>query len=240
VELRTGESTIAAKRDDFVTTDLYVRWLLSLGGGTEAIWSGVEKPVQRQVRKSRKMGVSIRFADQREDAALYHRLHLGTRTGKHGMPAQPRRFFLELWDRFASDGTLQILFAEYAGTPIAGMVLLAAGNTVRYAYGASNDAFLHLAPNNLLMWESITWAASKGYQFFDMGRTAQNNHGLMEFKRRWGATPVSLPYYYSPRVAGLASTSEQSRKYQLLTAGWKRIPLPLASILGGSLYKHLG
>ena len=51
---------------------------------------------------------------------------------------------------------------------------------------------------------------------------------------------MPLPYYYSPRVAGLASTSEHSRKYQMLTAGWKRMPLPLASTLGGLLYKHLG
>lgn len=240
VELRAGVSSVLAERDDFVATDNYVSWRLALGTGEEHIWSGVQKPVQRQVRKSRKLGVTIRFAQQREDMDMYHRLHVGTRTGKHGMPAQPRTFFRGLWDRFSDDGTLQVLFAEHEGRTIAGMVLFAAGDTVRYAYGASEEQSLHLAPNNLLMWEAITWAAGKGFQVFDMGRTACDNEGLMEYKRKWGATAEPLPYFYSPRVAGLASTSEHSRKYQMLTACWKRLPLPVASTLGGILYKHLG
>lgn len=240
VELRTGPSVAVAERDDFIASDNYVCWRVALAAGEERVWSEVQKPVQRQVRKSRKLGVSIRFAQQREEMDIYHRLHVGTRSGKHGMPAQPRAFFRGLWDRFAEDGTLQVLFAEHEGRAIAGMVLFAYGDTVRYAYGASEDKTLHLAPNNLLMWESITWAISKGYQFFDMGRTAQDNPGLMEFKRKWGASATPLPYYYWPRIAGLASTSEASRKYQILTACWKRLPLPVASTLGGALYKHLG
>lgn len=240
VELRTGPSAVMAERDDFVAADNYVSWRLALAGGEDSVWSGVQKPVQRQVRKSRKLGVTIRFAQQRADMDLYHRLHVGTRTGKHGMPAQPRAFFQGLWDRFSADGTVQVLFAEYEGQTIAGMVLFAAGDTVHYAYGASEERLLHLAPNNLLMWGSIAWAIGKGYRFFDMGRTARDNQGLMEFKRKWGAVADPLPYYYSPRVAGLASTSEASRKYQILTACWKRLPQPIAASLGGMLYKHLG
>jgi CelD/BcsL family acetyltransferase involved in cellulose biosynthesis len=240
VELRTGPSEILAGRDDFVASDVYVRWRLALEVGEDAVWSGLPKPVQRQVRKSRKMGVTIRVAGEREDMSRYHRLHVGTRTGKHGMPAQPVTFFQALWDQFSRDGSMRVAFAEHEGIAIAGMVLFAAGNTVRYAYGASEERFLHLAPNNLLMWESIAWAAASGFKYFDMGRTARDNTGLMEFKRKWGATADPLPYFYSPRVAGLASTSEGSRKYQLLTACWKRLPLGVASSLGGMLYKHLG
>lgn len=240
VELRTGPSAILAERDDVVATDNFVSWRLELDPGENAVWSGVHKPVQRQVKKSRKMGVTIRPATQRSDMDLYHQLHVGTRSRKHGMPAQPRAFFRGLWDRFAADGTLRVLFAEHEGRAIAGMVLFAFGDTVRYAYGASDERSLQLAPNNLLMWESIVWAIDKGYHVFDMGRTARDNPGLMEFKRKWGATADPLPYYYWPRIAGLASTSEASRKYQILTACWKRLPLPVASTLGGALYKHLG
>jgi CelD/BcsL family acetyltransferase involved in cellulose biosynthesis len=240
IELRTGSSALLEERNDFIATDNYVSWRLVLAEGESSVWSGVQKPVQRQVKKSRKMGVTIRFAQQREEMDIYHRLHVGTRTGKHGMPAQPRAFFRGLWDRFGADGTMQVLFAEYEGRAIAGMVLFASGDTVRYAYGASEEQALHLAPNNLLMWESIAWAINNGYHIFDMGRTARDNQGLMEYKRKWGATAEPLPYYYWPQVAGLASTSETSRKYQVLTACWKRLPLPIASTLGGILYKHLG
>ena len=172
--------------------------------------------------------------------AHYYRLHLDTRSKKHGMPAQPRRFFFGLWDAFAASGAMQLLLAEYQESIIAGMILLASGTTVRYAYGASNESYLSLAPNNLLMWAAITWGCRQGYQTLDLGRTAQDHEGLMEFKRRWGAIKEPLPYYYYPHRAGLAATSESSWKFRLLTTCWKRLPTPIAGSLGGYLYKHLG
>jgi hypothetical protein len=62
----------------------------------------------------------------------------------------------------------------------------------------------------------------------------------MRFKRQMGAIMEPLPYYYYPRTAGLAATSERSWKYRLLTGCWRRLPLQVAAPLGGSLYKHLG
>ena len=120
------------------------------------------------------------------------------------------------------------------------MVLLSSETSIRYAYGASDERYLHLAPNNLLMWTAITLGCTQRYETFDLGRTARDNQGLMEFKRRWGAIQEPLPYYYYPHVEGLASTSEQSLKFRMLTACWKRLPLGVAAPLGGYLYKHLG
>jgi len=200
----------------------------------------LRKPVQHQVKKSQKLGVGVRVAQRREDVAQYYRLHLQTRCKKHGMPAQPQAYFYKLWDAFAGSGGMQLLLAEYQGMIIAGMILLASNTTIRYAYGASDEHYLHLAANNLLMWTAIKMGCMQGYQTLDMGRTACDNEGLMEFKRRWGAIKEPLPYYYYPHSAGLASTTESSWKFRLLTACWRRLPLSVAGPLGGSLYKHLG
>ena len=240
LELRTGVNGVLAKRADLIEGNLYVRWLLPLSADPDLVWSKVRKPVQRQVKKSQKLGVHVRISHQRDDMAHYYRLHLQTRCKKHGMPAQPQRYFFELWDTFAGDGTLQLLLAEYQGAIIAGMMLFVSGPTIRYAYGASDERFLNLAPNDLLMWTAIKSGCALGCQALDLGRTACDNEGLMEFKRRWGAIKEPLPYYYFPHVAGLASTSESSWKYRLLTTCWKQLPLPLAGSLGGYLYKHLG
>lgn len=240
LELRTGFNEALAKRRDLVEENLYVRWLMPLSTDSSQIWSNLRKPVQHQVKKSQKMGVQVRIAQKREDMLQYYRLHLKTRSKKHGMPAQPLRYFYELWDIFAARGAVQLLLAEYEEKVIAGMVLLASGSTIRYAYGASDEQYLKLAPNNLLMWKTIELGCNLGYQTLDLGRTAVDNEGLMEFKRRWGASQEALPYYYYPQVAGLASTSESSRKFQMLTSGWRRLPLSVTGPLGGSLYKHLG
>lgn len=240
LELRTGPNETLARRSDLVEEDLYVRWLLPLSKDPDTLSPKLRKPVQHQIKKSRKLGVQVRIAQQREDVEHYYRLHLQTRCKKHGMPAQPAQFFYGLWDNFAADGKMQLLLAEYEGQVIGGMVLLVSGTTVRYAYGASSASYLHLAPNNLLMWTAITWGCEHGYQVLDMGRTARENEGLMEFKRRWGAIQEPLPYYYYPATAGLVATSEQSRKFLLLTNCWKHLPVKVAGPLGGRLYKHLG
>jgi CelD/BcsL family acetyltransferase involved in cellulose biosynthesis len=240
LELRAGTHHVLAGRADLAEANLYVRWLLALDRDPAAVWAGLRKPVQRQIEKSRKSGLQVRTAERREDMRHYYRLHLRTRTKKHGMPTQPEPFFLALWDAFAATGDLHLLLAESDGVMVAGMLLLASGSTVRYAYGASDDRYLHLAPNNLLMWTAIAWACTQGYRSLDLGRTARDNQGLMEFKRRWGATSEPLPYYYYPQAAGLAATSESSWTYRALTGCWKRLPLPAAKALGAHLYKHLG
>ncbi|HEU0002890.1 MAG TPA: GNAT family N-acetyltransferase [Ktedonobacteraceae bacterium] len=241
LELRTGVSETLAKRQDLVEENqLYVRWLMPLSADPDNVWSSLRKPVQHQVKKAQKLGVQVRIAQKREDMEHYYRLHLQTRSKKHGMPAQPAQYFYGLWDAFASTGSVQLLLAEHEGRVIAGMILLASGSTIRYAYGASDEQFLKLAPNNLLMWTAITLGCTNGYQTLDMGRTSRDNEGLMEFKRRWGATLEALPYYYYPQIAGLASTSEESWKFRALTSCWKRLPLSVAATLGGKLYKHLG
>ncbi len=240
LELRTGVNSELSKRSDFVEGNLYVRWLMPLTADPDAVWSELRKPVQHQIKKSQKLGVQIRIAQSREEMAHYYRLHLQTRSKKHGMPVQPQRFFFGLWDTFAASGAMQLLLAEYQGATIAGIILLASGTTIRYAYGASDEQYLNLAPNNLLIWTAIRLGCAQGYRTLDLGRTACDNQGLMEFKRRWGATMEPLPYYYYPHIAGLAATAESSWKYRLLTACWKRLPLSIAGSLGGRLYKHLG
>lgn len=240
LELRTGRDETLARRRDLVEGNLYVRWLIPLDPDPDSIWSTLRKPVQHQVKKSQKYGVQVHIAQHREDMLQYYRLHLHTRCKKHGMPAQPQSYFFALWDNFAKSGAMQLLLAEHEGVVIAGMILLASGSIMRYAYGASDDRFLNLAPNNLLLWTAIKLGCTQGYETFDLGRTALDNQGLMEFKRRWGATQESLSYYYYPQMEGLASTSESSWKFRLLTGCWRKLPVTMAGSLGGYLYKHLG
>ncbi len=110
-----------------------------------------------------------------------------------GCPLNHDNYFFTLWDTFAVTGTLRLLLAEYEGNTIAGIILFASDTTLHYAYGASDEHHLKLAPNNLLYWDAITWGCEQGYKVFDLGRTARDNEGLMEFKRRWGAIQEPLP-----------------------------------------------
>lgn len=240
LELRTGINDVLAKRPDLVGGDLYVSWLKPVTADTHDVWLSIERSVREKIKKAQRLGVRVRIAQRREEVEHYYRLHLLTRSKKHGMPAQPRSYFYALWDTFAAGGTMQLWLAEHQGMIVASSISFTSGTTVRCAYNSSDESFLHLAPNHLLLWTTITWACTHGYQMLDIGRTACDNQGLMDFKRRWGTIKEPLPYYYYPLMTGLAATSERSRKYHLMTSCWKRLPLQMAGPLGGYFYKHLG
>lgn len=240
LELRTGINDVLARRSDLVEGNLYVRWLKPLIADSDTLWSSIERSVREKIKKAQRLGVQVRLVHHREEMEQYYRLHLLPRSKKHGMPAQSRRFFFELWDTFASTGTMQLWLAEHQGNTLAGEILLTSGQTIICVYNASDQRYLHLAPNHLLMWTTMKWACMQGYQMLDFGRTGCANKGLMDFKRRWGAIKEPLPYYYYPSIKGLVATPEDSWKYRLLTRCWRQLPLWIAGPLGGYLYEHLG
>jgi FemAB-related protein (PEP-CTERM system-associated) len=240
LELRAGASEALAQRADLVKSELYVHYVLPLQKDPEQIFRAVRPRMRSQVRKSERDGVSVRWGLERRDMDLFYQLHLQTRCRKHGMPAQPRRYFTGLWDAFAASGQVRLALAEYKGNCIAAVVLLIAGGTVTSSYVATDQRFLDLNATRAAEWAAIEWACANGYQMWDFGRTARESEGLKQYKRAWGAIEADLPYFYHPTITGLAATSETSKKYELLTSSWRQLPLALAEPLGGRLYRHLG
>jgi CelD/BcsL family acetyltransferase involved in cellulose biosynthesis len=240
LELRAGLNEVLARREDLAAGNLYTRWLVSLAPDPDLAWARLRPTARRKVKHARKQGVQIRLAEKREEMHEYYRLHLLTRTKKHGMPAQPLAFFLRLWDAFAPGGQLHLELAEYQGQVIAAHITALVGTGTRYLYGASDERFHELGAGYLLTWEAIARGGKLGYQQLDLGRTAYESPGLMQFKRSWGSCEQASPYYYFPAIAGLASTPESSRTYRVLTTCWRRLPLQISTPLGGYLYRHLG
>lgn len=240
LELRTGPDETLAAREDLSKSDLYVRYVLPLDRNPDRLFAGARPRMRSQVRKAERDGVTVRWGLERRDVDTFYQLHLQTRSGKHGMPAQPRRYFTGLWDAFAASGHVRLALAEYKGRCIAAVILLIAGGTVSSSYVATDQRYLDLNATRAAEWAAIEWACTNGYQLWDFGRTARASEGLKQYKRAWGATELDLPYFYYPKVAGLASTSESSRTYSLLTAYWRKLPLSVAEPLGARLYRHLG
>lgn len=240
LELRTGQNETLARRDDLATANLYANWLVDLDPDPQIPYKRLHQGARRKIKKARSLGVQVRIAEQRADMLEYYRLHLLTRSKKHGMPAQPLAFFLRLWDTCAPNGQIHLELAEYEGKAVAAHITAFHGKTARYLYGASDERYHDLGAGHLLTWEEIAWGCQHGYQQLDLGRTAYANPGLMQYKRSWGAREEPAPYYYYPAIQGLAATPESSRKYQLLTRCWKRLPLAISGPLGGYLYQHLG
>lgn len=162
--------------------------------------------VQRNIRRAERERVVVRPAATEEDVTeRYYALHVRTRR-RLGAPTQRRRFFALLWRRLLAPGHGFALLAERDGVPAAGAIFLAAGRTVVYKYGASDERLWSARPNHALFWEAIRRSCTAGATRFDFGRTDFADAGLREFKRAWGAAEEELVYSAlgaMPRAGGL-------------------------------------
>jgi hypothetical protein len=216
----------------------YQNHLLVLDREPEALFRSFHKnSIQQTVKKAQNGGIEIRRGDMQRDLEIFYHLHLMTRK-KHGVPVQPFRFFRNLWDALAPLEMLTLLLAHHEQKCVAGIIVLWFKGIGYYKYAASDDRFLRLRANQLLVWESIRLAIEKGCTIFDFGRTSSTNVGLSQYKSRWSTKRVPLHSIRLPENNKPDILNESSKKHALLKRFFSKMPLPVIRLSGELLYKH--
>ena len=234
VELRGGDATLFPDANQGAS---FYTHQLSLASRTSELWEGLADPVRRAIRKAVRSGVSVQTATTRSAMTEFYELHSQTRR-RHGLPPQPLRFFLNIYDEIIGPGHGFILFARTGVRPIAAGIFFGFNGVAIYKFGASDDAFQNLRPNNLVMWEAIRILARRGCRTLHFGRTELTNDGLRRFKLGWGAMEGLIQYF---RLGGAAPVSPGRGEngacfYHSL---FRRLPLPINKIAGTFIYPHL-
>jgi hypothetical protein len=237
VEVRFAQ---AYSYSDHQTRDQgYYNYKLSLDRDPETIFRSFHKSsVQRAIKKAKNQDLEVVEGISEQDLRAFYRLHLLTRK-KQGIPIQPFRFFKNLFSALAPKGILTLLLALHQHQPVAGIVMLWYKNTAYYKYGASDESFLHLRANQLLMWEAIQHGQEQGYKSFDFGRTSLANKGLVRYKSRWGTKLTTLNYLRLPDVDKSGALNESSKQHLLLRKVITRMPELIIRMSGELLYRHL-
>ena len=215
----------------------YVGHRVDLSGGENSIYAGFEASVRRAIRKAEKSGVKIRITTSLDAMEGYYELHCRTRH-KLGAPPQSRAFFRNLFEHVIGKGTGVIAEATYQDRPIAGAVFLHTGSEVTYKFGGSDERFLNLRGNNLMMWEAMKWHASKGYLSLTFGRTAKNNEGLHRYKCGYGAKVYPINYYrYDFSRKAFRTVRDDTPDW--INMVFRLMPMPVFRTVGTILYRHL-
>lgn len=154
-----------------------------------------------------------------------------------GSPVFPRRLLRAVFDAFDKD--CQILAVWHDERIVAGVLTLFHEDQVLPYYGAAlRDRFLH-GVTDFMYWELLCHAARAGYRVFDFGRSREGT-GAYDFKRHWGFEPVPLPYQYVLlRGQALPDLSPANARVRVAIELWKRLPLPIANVLGPVLTRWL-
>ena len=80
----------------------------------------------------------------------------------------------------------------------------------------------------------------RGATLFDFGRSKAGT-GAFAYKRNWGFEGEQLHYCYRlAEGASIPDNNPNNPKYRLFIAAWKRLPLPVANLLGPPLVRGLG
>jgi hypothetical protein len=216
----------------------YFNFHISLDADQDALFRSFHQScVQRAIRKARLANLEIVSGQTEEDLKRFYRLHLMTRR-RHGVPTQPYKFFRNLWHALFPKKMLTLLLAFHSGRPLSGIILLRFKDTAYYKFGASDDRFLSLRANQLLMWEAIKVAKQNGCNRFEFGRASPLNKGLSNYKERWSTNKEFLHYLRIPDGEKISLLNETSRYHIFLKNIFKRIPILMNRLTGNFLYKH--
>jgi hypothetical protein len=198
--------------------------------------------IKWSINKARKHGVQVRDADADRDLSRWYRLYLETMRD-HVVPPRPYRYFKAIWEVFRPRGMVRLLLAEQQGhrnrTLVAGSLFLWSGSTAFYAFTGGSREHVHLRPNDVIQWAAIHDACRAGFRRYDLGEVDDDDPGLADFKRKWGAHPKLLYRYYSPApINAERHVMRSGRARRIAAAGWRRVPLRATAVVGDLLYRH--
>lgn len=156
-----------------------------------------------------------------------------------GTPVFSRRYLEVLQDEFAGD--CRVLMIRDGDEDVAGvMSFYFRGEVLPYYGGSIARARSIKGCNDFMYWELMRRSAEEGLTGFDFGRSKRDT-GPYKFKKNWGFKPQALPYeYYLVAADEVPDVNPTNPRYRLLVNTWRRLPLPVANLIGPPLARSLG
>ena len=171
------------------------------------------------------------------DLQRFYPLYAGS-VHRLGTPVFARRHFALL--RSVFDGDCDILSIYHGQQAQASVFTFYFRDEVLPYYGGGSVLARSTGANDFMYWEVMRRACARGYRLFDFGRSKLGT-GAWDFKKNWGFTPQPLPYAYKlVRAKALPEVNPLNPKYALFIRAWRRLPLPLANLLGPHIVRQLG
>lgn len=229
-----------APADGFARTSHFWNHLIPLVSNPDEVRRTFSKTAVRQtITKGARLGVTVRTGDPGADLDTFYHLYARNRR-RHGIPPQPRRLFAAILERMNSVPNAMLYLAEHEGVAVAGLIMMRYNGVTYAKYEGADESRRDLVPLYPLLWRTIEDAIHAGDRCYDFGRTAADNPGLNEFKKRWGTTQVEMPYFFDPPREGMSVVKADSLKYRLFTRVFRALPEAWSIRVGERIFRHFG
>ena len=225
---------VSPRHADWHAKDLYVTFRKEMDPDPEKNMNAIPRKQRAMVRKGIKLGL-IGEVDDNVDrmfdayASSVHRL---------GTPVFPKKYFANLQKEFGEECEVRVITQN--GALVAAVLSFYWRDEVVPYYGGGTPLARDVAGNDFMYWNLMQAAAARGARLFDFGRSKLGT-GAYDFKKNWGFTAQPLPYEYKLITSTeLPDNNPLNPKYALFIKMWKKLPLPLANIIGPHIVRNLG
>ncbi|MBL8698812.1 MAG: FemAB family PEP-CTERM system-associated protein [Alphaproteobacteria bacterium] len=154
-----------------------------------------------------------------------------------GTPVFSRRLFELSWRELRESA--EVVTVKIAGEAVTSCLSFFFKDEV-LPYFAGGTAAARGGAYDLMYYTIMNRAAARGCRVFDFGRSKAGT-GPFSFKKNWGFEPEFLSYEYALAPGqSIPENNPLNPKYRMFIAAWKRLPLPVANLVGPILSRGLG
>lgn len=201
---------------------------------------GMEKNIPRKQRAEVRKAAN-RFGLRSVSDSDTDRLHrvYAESVRNLGSPVFPRRYFRLLAEAFPEEHDVTTVL--HGDRPVAAVLNFHFRGEVLPYYGGGTREARGVSANDFMYWEVMRRAhRERGATRFDFGRSKLDT-GAFDYKRNWGFEPTPLHYCYRlAEGARIPENNPNNPRYRLFINAWKRLPIPLANLVGPPLVRGLG
>jgi FemAB-related protein (PEP-CTERM system-associated) len=214
--------------------DLYVTFRKAIADDDAANLQAIPRKQRAMVRKGIERGLASAVG---QEVGTLHRIYAES-VRNLGTPVFSVKYFRLLAEVFRD--SIDVVTVRDGDTPVAAVMNFYFRDEVLPYYGGGTAAARQCYGNDFLYWEVMRRAAARGCRLFDYGRSKLGT-GSFAFKKNWGfvAEPLQYRFRLAPGAV-VPETNPLNPKYRLMIAAWKRLPLPLANLLGPYVVRGVG
>lgn len=200
-----------------------------LAASDESELNAIPRKARAEVRKGLGAGHSITVGRTPADLAAHYACYSES-VRNLGTPVFPRALFIAMIDAFPDSS--DILTVWQGDTPLASVLSFYHNGAVMPFWGGGSHAARSARANELMYYELMLHARRQGMIRFDFGRS-KTGSGPFAFKKNWGFAPEPLTYgAWSAPGAAKRNIDPTDASYSRNIDLWKKLPLPIANMVG--------
>ena len=218
-QLRNTDDAASPILDEaFVHYNPRLTYSIDLRPSEADLWQNLHyKSCKYCINKARKEGLTVRRIEQEEDIAgfaLRHSNHLKDmmrRKHSKGLPCQRHKNILALCQSLFPHQVLMLEVVTPDGISIAsGIFAYTPNGTATFFTAASLEEYMHLCPNELLVWEAMRHLHNEGVGDLILG-------GVAHYKKKYAPTLAFVPVVIFSRYSILLNMRKNIKQlYQRL------------------------